>query len=205
LLQLSCGEAAPPPHENLQASIFVASRPFRSRCGPRGAISHTAPQNVHSPPRTKFSDHINIGRFLLLGPLRCNRNNSNANSEQRPSDHGPTTCFTGFDVLPSKIMSPPYTALIWGESPANIEVVNVAEPPFNDPVPSTVFPTWTKATFSPSGGAGVTTAVKVTACPRVDGFGEELSMVVVTRAAGLTSIAAPQPPVPGQLLDVPPP
>jgi hypothetical protein len=51
----------------------------------------------------------------------------------------------------------------------------------------------------------VTTAVKITASPRVDGFGEEVSTVAVARADGLSSNATPQPPVPGQLLDVPPP
>jgi hypothetical protein len=86
----------------------------------------------------------------------------------------------------------------------NVEVVNVAEPPFNDSVPNT-FEECLKVTVSPSGGAGVTTAEKVTPSPRIEGFGEEVSTIVVTRADGLSSNATPQPPVPGQLLDVPPP
>src|SRR5271163_915662 len=101
-------------------------------------------------------------------------------------------------------MSPPYTVLICGVPARNVEVVNDAEPPFNDPVPSTFEP-FSKVTVSPSGGAGVTTAVKVTASPRVDGFGEDVSAVVVVLADGLSSNATPQPPSPGQLLDVPPP
>ena len=61
------------------------------------------------------------------------------------------------------------------------DVVKVAVPPLSVPVPSKVFP-WLKDTVSPSGGApalDVTVAVKVTASPKVDGFGDEVSPVLV--------------------------
>src|SRR5277367_5959755 len=111
-----------------------------------------------------------------------------------PGGHFCTTWCTPLDVLASKSLSPPYTALTWGVPACNAEVVNTAVPPFNGAVPS-AFETL-KVTVSPFGGAGVTTAVKVTACPRVDGFGEEVRTVVVTLADGFTSITKPQPPVP---------
>ena len=78
-----------------------------------------------------------------------------------------TTCFTAFDVLPAKFESPPYTALIALVPTLSVEVVKLAEPPLNVPVPRTVVP-FLNVTVSPSGGApalDVTTAVKVTACP----------------------------------------
>lgn len=56
--------------------------------------------------------------------------------------------------------------------------MKVAEPSLKVPVPSTFLP-FIKEVVSPSGGAGVTTAVKVTTSPYVDGFGEEVSVVVV--------------------------
>ena len=65
------------------------------------------------------------------------------------------------------------------------------------PFPVPFYP-FMNETVSPLGGAGVTTAVKVTACSIRDGFGEEVSTVVVTRADGLSSNATPQPLVPGQ-------
>ena len=63
----------------------------------------------------------------------------------------------------------------------NVEVVKVAMPPLKAPVPSTVVPSL-NVTVSPSGGEPsleVTTAVKVTACPYVDGFGQDESEVAV--------------------------
>src|SRR5208337_4982991 len=92
-----------------------------------------------------------------------------------------TTCFTAFDVLAAHWISPPHTTLIALAPARNVEVVKLAEPPLNDPVPSTVVPSL-NVTVSPSGGAPeleVTTAVKVTACPYVDGLGEDESAVVV--------------------------
>ena len=88
----------------------------------------------------------------------------------KPSGYSPaffTTCFTAFDVLPAKLESPPYTALTVVVPTLSVEVVKLAEPPLNAPVPSTVLP-FMNDTVSPFGGAPmleVTTAVKVTAFP----------------------------------------
>jgi len=57
-------------------------------------------------------------------------------------------------------------------------MANVADPELSVPVPSTVFPCL-NVTVSPFGGTGVTTALKVTVSPYVDGFSDEESVVVV--------------------------
>jgi predicted small secreted protein len=78
-----------------------------------------------------------------------------------------TTCFTVFDVLLEKVESPAYFAVVESVPSGSDDVVKLAEPPLNDPVPSTVVP-FMNDTVSPSGGAPaleVITAVKVTACP----------------------------------------
>jgi hypothetical protein len=56
------------------------------------------------------------------------------------------------------------------------EVLKVALPPLRLPVPSTVGPLL-NVTISPFGGEPLTVAVKVTACPYVDGL--EFTVVVV--------------------------
>ena len=83
----------------------------------------------------------------------------------------------------------------------SVEVTKLAAPPLNVPVPSTVVP-FMNETVSPFGGAPaaeLTTAVKVTASPEVDGFGEDVSVVVVISIGrGVTSNAtALLPPPPG--------
>jgi hypothetical protein len=116
----------------------------------------------------------------------------------RPSSPAPrylafsTTCFTVFDVLPPKWTSPPYTAVTVVVPFLSVEVVKLADPPLNVPVPNIVFPfvylPSINLTVSPSGGAPrpeVTTAVKVTASPEVDGFGADVRVVVVA-AAGVS-------------------
>jgi hypothetical protein len=78
-----------------------------------------------------------------------------------------TTCSTTFDVLAAKFWSPPYAAVIAWVPFGSVEIVKLAEPPLNVPVPSTVLP-FMNEIVSPSGGAHaleVTTAVKVTAWP----------------------------------------
>ena len=79
-----------------------------------------------------------------------------------------TTWLTAFDVLPGKFESPLYTALIAFVPTGNVEVVKLAEPPLNVPVPNTVVP-FMNEMVSPSGGGvprlEVTVAVKATACP----------------------------------------
>ena len=75
-----------------------------------------------------------------------------------------TTWLTTFDVLPAYVESPLYLALMLNVPAASVEVLKLAEPLLRLPVPNVVEP-FRNATVSPSGGAGVTTAVKVTACP----------------------------------------
>ena len=65
------------------------------------------------------------------------------------------------------------------EPTASEEVVNFALPPLNSTVPRTVFPA-AKVTGPVALTVGeVMVAVKVTASPWVDGFGDELSVAVL--------------------------
>jgi hypothetical protein len=85
------------------------------------------------------------------------------------------------EVLGANLVSPEYVAVMERVPAASEEVVNVAVPPANDPVPSVVLPSL-KVTTSPSGGAPaleLTVAVKVTACPTLVGFEEEVTAVLV--------------------------
>ncbi len=78
-----------------------------------------------------------------------------------------TTCFTAFDMLPAKRASPPYSAATAVVPFLSAEVVKLAEPPLNVPVPSTVLK-FMNVTVSPFGGAPaspLTIAVKVAARP----------------------------------------
>lgn len=98
-----------------------------------------------------------------------------------------------FDVPGAKFKSPLYTASTTDVPSGNEEVVKLAEPLLNVPVPSTVLPSM-KLTVSPSGGAPaleLTVAVKVTASPEIDGFGEAISVVVVAPPDGFTSNTTP--------------
>jgi hypothetical protein len=73
-----------------------------------------------------------------------------------------------------------------------VEVVRLAEPLSKAPVPKTFVPS-INVTVSPSGGApalAVTSAVKVTACPDEDGFGEEESVVLVTTLISILATKA---------------
>ena len=102
----------------------------------------------------------------------------------RHSGAAVTTCFKAFDLLLANFGSPPYTAMIVSVPTFSVEVVKVVDPLLSVPVPSTVLPSM-KLTVSPSGGLPaleVTVAVKVTGWPEVEGFGEDVSVVVV--AAG---------------------
>jgi len=97
------------------------------------------------------------------------------------------------DVLGAKFKSPLYTASTDEVPRGNDEVIKLASPPLNVPVPSTVVP-FMKLTVSPSGGAPaaeLTVAVKVTASPEMDGFGEAVSVVVVPAPDGFTSNTTP--------------
>lgn len=79
-----------------------------------------------------------------------------------------TTCFTVFDVLGVKSKSPPYSALMADLPLRSPDVVMLAEPPLNVPVPRKKSVWYVNVTVSPSGGGPaleVTTAVKVTGSP----------------------------------------
>ena len=106
-----------------------------------------------------------------------------------------TFCFNSFDVLAPKFRSPPYTAVIELVPTGRVEVMKLAEPLVSGPVPSSVAP-FINETVSPSGGGGVTVAVRFTASPSAEGFGEDDSVVVVAAADGFTSNTTPSPPVP---------
>jgi hypothetical protein len=85
------------------------------------------------------------------------------------------------EVLGENLVSPEYVAVMERVPAASEEVVNVAMPPARDPVPSVELPSL-KVTTSPSGGAPeleLTVAVKVTVCPTVVGFEEDVVAVLV--------------------------
>ena len=108
-----------------------------------------------------------------------------------------TTCFTDFEVLLSKLASPPYSAAITSVPTGSFEVLNRATPPLIEAVPSTVVPCM-KVTLSPFGGgtskAELTVAVKVTGSPLVDGLGDVESLTVVnTPSAVVFMQAGPSP------------
>jgi hypothetical protein len=86
------------------------------------------------------------------------------------------------DVLPEKLLSPPYTALMEWEPTASAEVVSVAcALPFREPVPNVVVPSMnvTVPVGAPEPEVGATVAVKVTGWPGAAGFVDEASVVDV--------------------------
>ena len=85
-------------------------------------------------------------------------------------------------MLPLKLVSPEYVAVIECDPTDNVEVVKVAMPPDTAPVPRVVTPS--KNVTVPDGlpAPGATTAtvaVNVTLCPEIDGFSDEAIVVVV--------------------------
>src|SRR5205823_5987523 len=94
-----------------------------------------------------------------------------------------TVCVSLEDVLPLKLASPPYDALIEWEPTANVLVTNVAwDEPLSVPVPRVVAPSL-KVTVPVGVPAPLlfafTVAVKVTGCPDTDGLIVETTPVVV--------------------------
>jgi hypothetical protein len=89
-----------------------------------------------------------------------------------------TVCVSAAEVLPRKAASPRYLAVIECEPAASTEVENVAWPALSVAVPMTLAPSnnWTVPVGVP---VPVTVAVKVTACPAVDGFAEDVTAVLV--------------------------
>jgi hypothetical protein len=79
-----------------------------------------------------------------------------------------------------KFESPPYVALIPCAPTLRLEVVKVATPALSAAGPPTFVPSisnWTVPVGVPAGE--VTVAVKVTLCPKAEGFAEDETTVVV--------------------------
>ena len=92
-----------------------------------------------------------------------------------------TLCVNTGEVLPAKLVSPPYTAVTAWLPAVSVLVANVVTPDaLSAPVPSVVEPSL-NVTFPVGVPAAVevTAAVRVTDCPIVDGFSEEVTAVPV--------------------------
>jgi hypothetical protein len=85
------------------------------------------------------------------------------------------------DVLPAKVESPLYVAVIECAPAARAEVMKVAWPELSMPDPMLTLPS--KNTTEPVGvpvpDVGATVAVNVTACPKLEGLSELITVVVV--------------------------
>jgi hypothetical protein len=93
----------------------------------------------------------------------------------------PTTCVSTAEVLVRNAVSPAYFAVMECEPTVRDDVVKVALPPASGAVPR-VAALFLNVTSSPSGGAmepALTVAVKVTDCPSLLGFNEDVTTVVV--------------------------
>ena len=90
-----------------------------------------------------------------------------------------TVCVSAAEVLPAKVLSPEYFAVMVCGPAVNVEVVNVACPTLRVPVPRIVGPS--KNATVPVGvpDRAVTVAVKVTDCPALEGFNDEVKAVDV--------------------------
>jgi hypothetical protein len=86
-----------------------------------------------------------------------------------------TTWDTAVEVAPSKLVFPPYCAVIECVPTPSELVARVATPLLIVPVPRDVVPSW-KVTVPVAPDGRV--AVKVTLAPNVDGFGEERRVTV---------------------------
>jgi hypothetical protein len=92
-----------------------------------------------------------------------------------------TVCTTAAEVLPRSLGSPLYTAVMECVPTARVETANAAVPPVRVAAPMGVPPSRNCAV--PVADTGDTAATKVTDCPKVEGFGLELSVVVVLLCA----------------------
>ena len=93
-----------------------------------------------------------------------------------------TTCDNTVGVLPENCEFPPYDAVMEWVPAVKEAVIYVACPlAFNVPVPSVVVPSLkvTVPVGVPVPELGATVAVKVTDCPTVEGFTDEVTVVVV--------------------------
>ena len=85
--------------------------------------------------------------------------------------------------------------MVWFPA-ANAEVVNVAEPPLSEPVPMGLPPS--KNVTVPVGvpgpvGRAEIVAVKVTDCPKPDGFSDEVTVVAVFALLTVWEVVPPEP------------
>jgi len=95
---------------------------------------------------------------------------------------GLTVCVRAADVLPAKLASPPYTAVMGWVPTVSVVVVKVATAaPFSVPVPRVVPPSLnvTVPVGVPAPAVTVNVAVNVTDCPKLDGFTEEVSALLI--------------------------
>jgi hypothetical protein len=91
-----------------------------------------------------------------------------------------TVCVRAVEVLPVKLVSPPYTAVIECVPPDSADVVSVAVPPLSVPVPSVVPPSWNVTVpASVPVADDVTLAVRVRAVPKMEGLFDEVTVVVL--------------------------
>ena len=102
-----------------------------------------------------------------------------------------TVCFSVPELLPKKVPSPPYTALMLCDPVASEDVLNVACPDaFNVPVPTLVFPSKNVTVPVGTPPAPEIDAVKVTICSNADGLADEARVVVLAARFTVCVIAA---------------
>lgn len=103
-----------------------------------------------------------------------------------------TVCVNAAEVLAMNVASPEYFAVIECDPAVRVEVAKVAcAVASRAPVPSVLVPS--RNVTLPVGvpaDALVTAAVKVTACPVVAGFAEDVTVVVVLAVATVTLCAS---------------
>ncbi len=88
--------------------------------------------------------------------------------------YGCTTCVTDAE-LPAMFESPFYSTVTWVDPAGSDEVPSVAWPPLSSTVPSIWVPAMKVTRPLGSTLGDVTFAVNLTASPRVEGFGEEVT------------------------------
>ena len=91
-----------------------------------------------------------------------------------------TVWLTAVDVLPAKFESPVYTAVIEFVPTGSVVVAKTAEPPLSDTVPRLVLPLLniTVPVATPP-NCPDTAAVRLTDCPKLEGFSDDFKVVEV--------------------------
>jgi len=157
-----------------KAESFRVAAPLLNVCVPKVAppfLNVTVPVGVGP-------EELTVAVNLTLRP----------NADELPLDvtaevvlYLSTVWVSAGDVLGEKVASPEYVAVIECGPAVSDDVVNIALPPDKPAVPS-VFPPFLNVTISPSGGVPVLeliVAAKVTACPMVLRYDEDVSVVAV--------------------------